>query len=444
MGYAQIDYSGILDSDECQDNNIVENLTQLGVTKVVPLYFHVIQDLASEKNFPDNANTRSVMQDVVDRANEKLSNNQPMNLWNPLLPSQPPVLDIDFRFKYQGIQFYQSSSWPGGGNNEIQEDPNALNVRCREARNRWIPQPETFGLAYTQSASCGNADGMMVLYGLTPGNQYQVRYRLNGSSTITNAGSFVGSGQGFVTISGLEAGSYTDISLRDDFGQDLAGTNASISNTGAPGLNLLSISNVSSCTANNGSIIIINTAGGNGQVRLLYQQDGVDHDVMVAMSNGIIMLTNLPVGYYSHIRLVTNVGCVSNSIHVSIKHTGAPTISANRVIPFSGSVNDASIELGGLTSGIIYKAWVRLESSGAFIEHNVQENNGTFTIDSEVNGVIVSDFGDDLYYEVYLTDAQGCNRSNTLTFRPGDDVKPSALGGSVSGAGASVMNIQEM
>ena len=76
IGFAQVDTSGILGSDSCQNNGIQLEAYRIGVKKIIPLKFHVIQDLASERNFPNDANTQTIFNDIVDRVNEKLNNNR--------------------------------------------------------------------------------------------------------------------------------------------------------------------------------------------------------------------------------------------------------------------------------------------------------------------------------------------------------------------------------
>lgn len=439
--------STIVGSDSCHDNGISTSLYGAGLPKTIPLVFHFAQDQAGERNFPDDNNTRMVMQAIVDRANEKLSDNQPMVYYNG--SAVPPVNEIGFRFEYKDALFYQSTSWTGFDTGDPLNDPDALNIRCTEHPYRWIPQPEAFEVASTTQASCGNSDGNMVLSGLTDGRQYEVNFRLNGSSTITSWGNAVANVQGRITVTGLEAGSYTDISLRDVDGQDFRSVSTSIKNQGAPKLFLNASTNASSCSVNDGEIVLQSSNGANTTIRLLYEQDGVPQDVNVPMVNGFITLSNLPAAYYSHIRLVTSSGCISNSLNVSVNENNAPTIVADRIIPFSPTDpffsqfrTRTNIEIGGLTPGNIYKAWIRRLSDGLYTAFDVLESgSGVFTVDGEA--ILGTGIGNDVYFEMYLTNDLDCARTNTLTFRPGDDFKPSGVGGS-AGFGGTRLNMNEM
>lgn len=301
-------------------------------------------------------------------------------------------------------------------------------MHCLENKNRWIPQPEKFGGAYTKGSTCGNSDGAMVLHSLTPGKQYGVSFRLNGSSSITTWGNATANAQGLLTISALAAGSYTDITLRDSYNQDFGGLSANIKDLGAPGIGIKALNHATSCTANDGSLILKNSAGGNGVVRLLFEQDGVPQDLNLPMANGLITLSNLPPSYLSHIRLVTSSGCVSNSINTSIRQSSGPVITASRVIPFSAGQTRSNIEIGGLTSGNTYQAWIRKESDGPYLAFDVLESSsGVFTVDGSAS--TATGIGGDFYFEMYVTDASGCQRSNAITFRPGDDLSPDGIGG---------------
>jgi hypothetical protein len=445
FGGKNLTKSKIVGSDSCHNNDIKVTQAELGGKKNIPIVFHFPQDQNGQRNFPDDANTRTIIQDIIDKANDKLSNNQPMDSYNG--PVRPPVEDIRLQFEFKDAVFYTSAAWPAFEPGTPLDDPEALNVYCKEKSQRYTFPLEQPGVAAVIDGSCGNSNGGIILDNLTPGRQYQVFFRWNGSSNVISWGTATGDSHGKLRLSNLTAGSYTDISVRDEFNQDHPGVSATIGNTSAPRLTKLYVGNVSSCGAANGSIWLKVGNTSFTSARLLYERDGVAQDVQVPIVNNTIIMTNLPVGYYAHVRIQLPDGCISKSLNISIKDNNAPAIYAKKIFPFIPSPrtgvqeSKVNIHFGGLISGERYRAWVRNKSEGDFVRFSVIEENGIFKI--RHTSSLAEFFGEDTYYEVYVTDINDCNRSNTLTFRAGTDLKPGPIGG-IARAGELSFEIFEM
>ena len=135
------------------------------IQKTIKLLFHIIGDENGEHNF--GPGDEYFIQGIVDKANEKLSNNQPAS--HPGIPNQP-VVDINIQYELSEIRFYQETNWAFPNIDYPALDPDFLDIMMVEQSGDW------FGTGcndpnYCTGALCcaggwtglGNLDGRAVL-----------------------------------------------------------------------------------------------------------------------------------------------------------------------------------------------------------------------------------------------------------------------------------------
>ncbi len=193
------------------------------------------------------------------------------------------------------------------------------------------PAPPVISSASTNDpTTCGGADGRILLIGLSASTSYAVNYEMNGSPQTANITS---NGGGLLFISGLAAGSYTNISV----------TGANCSSNVIPGpivLNppptpvITSISSADPTTCGSTGYIILNGLVANRNFTATYSMNG-GSPVTVTISSGstgVALIVGLAPGVYSNIS-VTKDNCQSNIVGpltISDPPTPpAPTASSN-------------------------------------------------------------------------------------------------------------------
>jgi hypothetical protein len=440
------DPSGLIGADSCRNNNISANASS-SVKKIVPVTFYVIQDEDGERNFPDDPSTVTLLEDVIDRANFLLNNNQPIS--HPTAPQAPPVQNININFEYQAVEYRELAGWPGydGAISPWTNlSTNGLNVVCREVAGRWAPTPELANIVSVQEALCGQSTGGFTFGGLTPGREYVVFARLNGSTSQLSWPGLIGNTQGQITASGLAAGSYTDVYIQEaEYGQTTRDFTISIKNTGAPKIKPGPTTSPTNCTSGNGSFAVQVGGAPNGSIFTLhYRVDGQQMSQAVQVAGGFVTVNNQNAGHFTDIRLESTFGCFSNSLIMSIANAGTPTIGvqsyeAEGIKQLNGDVIDGAFTISGLNTAEEYTIYVRSGSSGSFESSDLALVGSAFRhspdFDSEENA--------DEYFEFYISRDDDCARSNTLRIRPGLDKKPQGIGG-VANNNSTYLSVFEM
>jgi hypothetical protein len=411
----QPDGDNLANADGCNDNDLWYGTAPRG-PKTIRLKFHVVQDQNGERNFPASV-ANSIFQDMVDRSNEKLANNQPANQYYG--DSPPPVRDINIFLENAGIEYYQSTNWPSPANG-WNDDPSAINVRLREDPNRWAPQPTTIAfVSQIDPSSCGEDDGSFTLSGAAPNEAVEVYYRFDGgASSSQNA---TADANGNVTVSDLTAGEYSDVHI-DYFGQRSNSVNLSLADPGAPTLAVNNLGSPTSCGATDGSALLIAAGIGSGAT-LHYTHEGQSNSESITPIFSFILFQNLESGPYSNVYVETASGCKSNAISFDIVDQGAPSINIGNVSFGQCNTNQGStgkFEIERLTDGVSYTLHLRTNSSGNFTTSSITSTNGAHEV-SKSSG----------YYEAFVS-TNSC-RSNTVRLRLGEDCKPSWPGGTAGG-----------
>jgi len=167
--------------------------------------------------------------------------------------------------------------------------------------------------ANTSPTTCGGNEGTITVGGLATGETFSATYT-TGGSPVTVSGLTADAG-GNIVITGLSAGSYTDLSVTQTGGcsADLSGT-ITLADPASPAIISTSTA-AASCGVENGKIIM-NTSGvpdfSTHWVR--YKKDGAFAvDTVFSMTAGIVELQDLAAGIYDSISIQNNATlCVSN------------------------------------------------------------------------------------------------------------------------------------
>ncbi|WP_435355910.1 Ig-like domain-containing protein [Emticicia sp. SJ17W-69] len=243
------------------------------------------------------------------------------------------------------------------------------------------PTSTTITLGASQNPSvCGLNDGFIQIDGLTPGTQYIVNYLQNGIQQTT--GLFTASSS-IYTLTDLTAANYTNI---------VATNNSCISNTLSKALSdpitaIISLgtkTDPTTCSGNDGTFTISGLAP-NTEYVLYYSKDGFVQTPISFTSIGTsYQVAGLLSGTYSNIR-VTNSGCTSNSLSVTLSDPGGSVISMTSNNPSTCKGSDGSITITGLIPGTTYE--IKYKKDGIWqtsINHNA--TGGSYTINGLTAG----------------------------------------------------------
>jgi len=214
-------------------------------------------------------------------------------------------------------------------------------------------------------ATCQGANGSIKICGLVANaTGYTINYDKNGTSVtpITNQSA---DANGCLIISGLTAGSYTNIKITS--ANCSAGSNSLSANLADPVTANISIgaqSNPQSCGGNDGTFTISGLATGTSYT-LFYDKDGSPQTPISFVATGVSYLVkDLVKGNYSAIR-VSSTGCSSNSVSATLADPTATTISSvSSTNPTVCGASTGSITINGLASGTNYS--IQYKRNGIF------------------------------------------------------------------------------
>ena len=267
--------------------------------------------------------------------------------------------------------------------------------------------PVVSSISSTNPSTCSGANGSIQLNGLLPSTSYSVSYDRN--TLTTSAGSISTDAFGILIINSLSEGNYDNIVV------GLSGCNSSpVPSTGvialvppsSPAISSTSINNPSTCSGNDGSILI-NGLSASTSYTISYLKNGNPFSSGSLLSNGLgtLTLNGLTSGSYSNLVATNASGCYSaaypSSGSLTLTDPPTPSIagySAND--PSSCSGNNGSILLSGLTPSSAYLVSYR-KNAGATI------NAGS--ISSNVAGIVnVSGLSNGDYDQIIITQ-NGCS-----------------------------------
>ena len=250
-------------------------------------------------------------------------------------------------------------------------------------------------------SACGMSDGSITINGLVIGNTYSIKYKKDGIIQATM--SYLATSSSY-TITGLAAGAYTKITASN--GGCVSNSLAQmLVDPGAATIALGTISQPTSCGANNGAIIITGLTAGLSYT-LKYVKNSVQQTATTFTASGTsYTLSSLTAGNYSSIN-VTQGGCTSNSLDVILSNPGGAVIDviANNVKTCSPG-NDGSLLITGLSQGLTYTI--------NYMKGGVGQTPITFSSTStsyKINGISAGD-----YSNIVATQATCISNSDNAT-----------------------------
>jgi gliding motility-associated-like protein len=174
------------------------------------------------------------------------------------------------------------------------------------------PTPNISSSTFTSPTTCSGTNGTITLNGLFLNTSYSVSYSYNSGSPVTS--SLSSNGTGNITITGLQAGSYTNISVSlNSCPSNVAGP-ITLVNPPTPVIASSSSTNPTTCLGTNGTIILNGLT--SSTVYGVNYTDGVTPVGPVSLganAAGTITITGLNAGIYSNVTVTLN-NCTSAAV----------------------------------------------------------------------------------------------------------------------------------
>jgi gliding motility-associated-like protein len=184
------------------------------------------------------------------------------------------------------------------------------------------PAAPTFTVSSSNPTTCGGNDGSITISGLTASTTYDVTYD-DGTGTIS-LGSITTDASGNYVISGLAAGSYTNITVTIASCTGTEPGPLTLTDPGAPAFTVSSV-NPSTCNGTDGSITLTGlTASTSYDVTYDDGTGTINLGTITTDASGNYVITGLPAGSYSNFT-VTFAGCTTTEPGpVALTDPGAP------------------------------------------------------------------------------------------------------------------------
>ena len=199
-------------------------------------------------------------------------------------------------------------------------------------------------------SACGTANGSFSITGLVTGTTYTIKYKKNG---IWQASINVPATSSSYTITGLAAGSYTNISVSN--GDCISNSlSQQLVEPGAAVIALGTIKQPTLCGSTDGAVTITGLTSGLTYV-LNYVKDGIVQTPASFVASGTsYTLTGLLIGNYTGIN-VNQGGCVSTSLVAVLSNPGAPIIEVTGLDTKTCSPGDeGGFIITSLSQGVAY------------------------------------------------------------------------------------------
>lgn len=210
------------------------------------------------------------------------------------------------------------------------------------------PNSTSITVTSTNPTGCNTNTGSITISGLTSGGSYTINYIKNGVAqpSIT----FTATGTSY-TIPSLGAGTYTGITVTLNGCVSNIATATLVDPT--PPVITLVANSPTSCTVNNGSIVISGLVTGSSYV-ITYSKNGVAQPSITQTAvAGNVTISGLGAGSYTAITVVIN-SCVSNTLTATLVNPAAPVIAVTINNPTGCNAANGSIVITGLTTGNSY------------------------------------------------------------------------------------------
>ncbi|WP_046745166.1 T9SS type B sorting domain-containing protein [Kordia zhangzhouensis] len=241
----------------------------------------------------------------------------------------------------------------------------------------------------TQDPSmCGAADASILISNLGANITYQITYQLDGVQEVLNATS---DASGEILISNLTGGVYASVEV----------TNTNLNCMDALGdifidqpafVLTFTETDISSCNASNGTILISGLVPNQAYVVDYSYQSNLVQNTYNADANGEILLTNLSEGLYESIMVVDTVSPCTDGIGMLEIEGVSLVLTANTTDPSGCGINDGEITLQGASANENYT-----------ISYNLNGTTETITVSSDASGVItINNLGAGTYTSIVV------------------------------------------
>ena len=216
-----------------------------------------------------------------------------------------------------------------------------------------LSDPATPAISSSSSTSpttCSGTDGTITLNGLTASTTYTVNYTKNG--TAQTPASIMSDGSGTVVMTGLNAGSYTSVSVTLAACTSNSVGAFTLTNPPTPSISSSSSSNPTTCTGTEG-YIVLNGLNASTTYTVNYNKNSTPATPATIASDGsgVLTITGLNAGTYSA-ATVTLAACVSGAAGpFTLTDPTPPSISAsnNGPVCYNNTISVGTTTVGGAT-----------------------------------------------------------------------------------------------
>ena len=274
------------------------------------------------------------------------------------------------------------------------------------------PLAPTYTVSTTDPLSCGANDGTIILSGLTPSTNYNITYEDDGA--LVGPSLLISDVAGEILITGLDAGSYTNIIV------DLLGCSSldigpyTLNDPGNPTYSV-SITNPTVCGGTDGSITISNLDLATAY-NVSYDDDGATIGPTSMMSDvfGDIVITGLDAGSYSNFVLEL-FGCSGlDAGPYILSDPDSPIFTVLTGNPSTCGGVDGSITITGLIASTSYS--ITYEDDGVIV--------GPSLLTTDIAGEIVITGLDAGLYTNFIVDLLGCSSLDVVPYTLNDPATP--------------------
>ncbi|MEQ9307738.1 MAG: hypothetical protein RJQ14_27760, partial [Marinoscillum sp.] len=253
--------------------------------------------------------------------------------------------------------------------------------------------------AIQPTSSCNASDGVIVLSGLDPSEEFHYEYTYVGR-IIRSRQTMTSSASGILEITGLSAGTYTYISVKRGTSNCRSNIieSAVIEDANAPVISLGAGISPMSCHGADGSIRLTGVAADKEFLVTFLSDDLLTSLTLVSTSSGVIEINNLRAGDYQDFRVSLD-GCISNQLSdiVQLQDPVTPQITiANFENPMVCGEQSGSIVLSGNMADGNYS--VSYDYNGVAVTQVLTAVSGTLEIASLGAGK----------YENFRIEGSGC------------------------------------